>query len=776
MTKEVQLPIIDSGSSPLAGSAPEGILSQQISPGTGRGDQSPIVGIGETSVPSSHRAQDGQTHLSKPAIRKALQARLQFVADNVGTIFEAAQIQADPKAAVGDSGSNKGKSEPQPTRSVSRRAALRLGVVALKATPAVLVVAAASQLTADSADAARSTPVVPSKTPTPVPPAPSKTPIPLAKTPVPTPAVAGLSVSGAAENIIIFETSRDRINLLLQLTVEEQRKVLQDLLAKEGIQAVIDVSPGVIGVGQSIIDLRKWITDQMWTAREAGTPGMAKLTQKQREWCTKNKVNPETLANIMDAMPHIQKYVGFVPSLGMLVTLMGTETGQPAGINMGQHLSLVALKEWCEKKGQMANYEKFRQLMIGYITGLSAVTGIKYDYAKIQGSPAGSLGGAQIALFNLDNGVVFQPGANIFKTYGPQADSWVMAVIFLQKTGYKNGMPIQLDGKGNVIKEVAGSLYENLYHGWHEDDGQIQIVCKAENEWRKLPSEDQKPHYNPAKADTSTPVVVQALPVQTPVQSIQEGTPVLQKELNLTQSDISFLTSHEISGGDTGKSGVSITFDGGADGSRWPKLKEILGKNGVRITIFLTGDFIKKYPDHVREMVNMGLEIGNHSTTHPHMKSLTEAKFREEIITFQSRLDAACGRHIPVRFFRFPYGERDNTARTRLAKLGLQSVFWSSDGDSYGWSVGSAIGGKIVTSGLVLSRSLAALKKGNVNIMHIGSEADVAYLDEVLKEAVKRGLIVLPVSGVVKDSDIPPSIKAAGTKGSFFLTGYTYKQ
>ena len=53
------------------------------------------------------------------------------------------------------------------------------------------------------------------------------------------------------------------------------------------------------------------------------------------------------------------------------------------------------------------------------------------------------------------------------------------------------------------------------------------------------------------------------------------------------------------------------------------KILEILKDNNVKITFFIVGDWIEKYPEAVKKIYEAGHEIGTHSDTHPHVNSLS---------------------------------------------------------------------------------------------------------------------------------------------------------
>ena len=56
------------------------------------------------------------------------------------------------------------------------------------------------------------------------------------------------------------------------------------------------------------------------------------------------------------------------------------------------------------------------------------------------------------------------------------------------------------------------------------------------------------------------------------------------------------------------------------------KILETLQKNNVKITFFLVGEWVDKYPEAVKKIAEAGHEIGTHSNTHPHVNKLSSEK------------------------------------------------------------------------------------------------------------------------------------------------------
>lgn len=69
-------------------------------------------------------------------------------------------------------------------------------------------------------------------------------------------------------------------------------------------------------------------------------------------------------------------------------------------------------------------------------------------------------------------------------------------------------------------------------------------------------------------------------------------------------------------------------------------------------------------PEDLRELVSLGVEIGNHTMTHVHCRSLSAREREVEIVDAKARLEALCAQ--PVRSLSIPYGHEDDLTRDVL--------------------------------------------------------------------------------------------------------------
>jgi peptidoglycan/xylan/chitin deacetylase (PgdA/CDA1 family) len=80
--------------------------------------------------------------------------------------------------------------------------------------------------------------------------------------------------------------------------------------------------------------------------------------------------------------------------------------------------------------------------------------------------------------------------------------------------------------------------------------------------------------------------------------------------------------------------------------------------------------------DNVRELRASGMHIGGHTVTHPLLAQLSVDEQEQEILGCKMRIEAELGE--PMRYFAYPYGERDSfddNTRRSLADHGVELAF-----------------------------------------------------------------------------------------------------
>lgn len=112
---------------------------------------------------------------------------------------------------------------------------------------------------------------------------------------------------------------------------------------------------------------------------------------------------------------------------------------------------------------------------------------------------------------------------------------------------------------------------------------------------------------------------------------------------------------------------VVLTFDDGPDPEYTQRILDILKREGVKATFFVTGLQSIAHPSTIRRMVNEGHELGNHTFTHPDLTKLPDFLVLLEINSTQRLLQVLTGKSLVL--LRPPYAADDMGDSTEEAHV-----------------------------------------------------------------------------------------------------------
>ena len=182
---------------------------------------------------------------------------------------------------------------------------------------------------------------------------------------------------------------------------------------------------------------------------------------------------------------------------------------------------------------------------------------------------------------------------------------------------------------------------------------------------------------------------------------------------------------------------VALTFDAGSDDKGVNGILEQLKKHNVQATFFLTGQFCEKFPEAAKRIADAGMEIGNHSYSHPDFTKLDNDKIREQLEKTDTIIQKTCGKSTKP-LFRFPFGARDKRTCTTVTEAGYQSIYWSVD------SLDSMKPKKSVE--FLAERVIKRLKDGGISLMHVSTEEASPALERIFEYLDSQELHVVPIS------------------------------
>lgn len=120
---------------------------------------------------------------------------------------------------------------------------------------------------------------------------------------------------------------------------------------------------------------------------------------------------------------------------------------------------------------------------------------------------------------------------------------------------------------------------------------------------------------------------------------------------------------------------LAVTFDDGPDPEVTPAVLDSLDRVGATGTFFLIGSKALEYPDLVKEIVERGHIVGNHTLNHRKLIFAGKNTTLKEIDGTQDILTEICGERPSL--FRPPYGIFDFSTIKIAEKLGLLTIVWT---------------------------------------------------------------------------------------------------
>lgn len=127
------------------------------------------------------------------------------------------------------------------------------------------------------------------------------------------------------------------------------------------------------------------------------------------------------------------------------------------------------------------------------------------------------------------------------------------------------------------------------------------------------------------------------------------------------------ISGHLLYHGDPRQPVAALTFDDAPHPLYAPLLLDTLRRAGVKATFFCIGRNATAYPYFVRDMIQDGHEVGNHTFHHIRLNDAPEAVIRTEVLQTNRLLEGISGR--AVRFFRPPGGRFSPTVLRVVGEL-----------------------------------------------------------------------------------------------------------
>lgn len=192
-----------------------------------------------------------------------------------------------------------------------------------------------------------------------------------------------------------------------------------------------------------------------------------------------------------------------------------------------------------------------------------------------------------------------------------------------------------------------------------------------------------------------------------------------------------------------GEKKVALTFDAAWGDEDAQEIRKILNTYQVKATFFMVGDWMRKYPELVKQLAEDGHDMANHSNKHPHVNQMDKEAIKKDMLAAHEEIKNLTGQECLL--YRPPYGEYNNTVLQAAKECGYYTIQW--DVDSLDWKGYDA---PTLIQKVIAHKHLGA---GSIILLHNGAKHTAEALPQIIEGLKQKGFEIVPVSQLIYKGD-----------------------
>ena len=181
----------------------------------------------------------------------------------------------------------------------------------------------------------------------------------------------------------------------------------------------------------------------------------------------------------------------------------------------------------------------------------------------------------------------------------------------------------------------------------------------------------------------------------------------------------------------------ALSFDAAWGNEDTETLIEIFDQYNVKVTFFVVGEWVDKYPESVKALHDAGHEVMGHSNDHAHFNSLSADEIIADITACNEKIKSVTG--VCPTLFRPPYGEYDDHVVSTVRGMGLEIIQW--DVDSLDW--------KDYDAATITDRVTSRVGPGSIVLFHNAALHTPEALPTILEYLIGEGYDIVPISQLI---------------------------
>ncbi|MCT2537666.1 polysaccharide deacetylase family protein [Aquibacillus koreensis] len=189
---------------------------------------------------------------------------------------------------------------------------------------------------------------------------------------------------------------------------------------------------------------------------------------------------------------------------------------------------------------------------------------------------------------------------------------------------------------------------------------------------------------------------------------------------------------------ETDKKEVAITFDDGPNTTYTPQILDIFEAVSGQATFYMIGEQMKKHPEVVKDVLEKGHEIGNHTYSHPFLTKLHKDDAFQEVDMTDKLIEEMTGKK--PKTFRPPFFDFNEETASIIDTFGYKTIAAMNVG-AQDWEQPGV--------NQIVSESRKHIKPGSIFIFHDGFEERSQTVEAVrilVSELKEQGYELVTIS------------------------------
>ncbi|GAB3042594.1 delta-lactam-biosynthetic de-N-acetylase [Virgibacillus ainsalahensis] len=200
----------------------------------------------------------------------------------------------------------------------------------------------------------------------------------------------------------------------------------------------------------------------------------------------------------------------------------------------------------------------------------------------------------------------------------------------------------------------------------------------------------------------------------------------------------------------SGEKNIYLTFDNGYEEGYTEGILDVLKKEEVPATFFVTGHYVDSEPDLIARMVDEGHIIGNHSYHHPDFSTVSKETMQQELETLEEAV-ADVSDQKELKYLRPPRGMFNEQTLEWSNELGYIHVFWSLA--FIDWETNKQKGWEYA-----FDQIMNQIHPGAIVLLHTVSSDNAKALEHLISELKDQGYNFKSLDDLVLEDRLPEGI------------------